>query len=272
MSLKRRLSPAPPRSGVSLFNDEPNPKDGSTSLDPKRDSFRLELENKQLRLELEDVKRRLVRYEEDANRRSRRSSPRITNSKRSPPPSLPKLLNQTASQASVRARPTITDLEAKDRALPMGLHHRRQQGEEEDTRRLKTTAIKMKHRDSDAFVDVESPRPQYAEGVSGLQIESFPEHNDPNRAKFNRYDDDDAEIGFGTMILDRAGWLVGLLVLQSMSSFIIQRNETMLQKHLVIVRFLTMLVGAGGNAGNQASVRGMCWCSGENLHSPTLLR
>jgi Mg/Co/Ni transporter MgtE len=47
---------------------------------------------------------------------------------------------------------------------------------------------------------------------------------------------------------------VGLLVLQSLSSFIIARNEVLLQNHLVIVRFLTMLVGAGGNAGNQASV------------------
>lgn len=59
---------------------------------------------------------------------------------------------------------------------------------------------------------------------------------------------------FFVAIQDRAGWLVGLLVLQSMSSFIISRNEKLLQKHLVIVRFLTMLVGAGGNAGNQASV------------------
>lgn len=260
MSLKRRLSPVPPRSGVSLFSEEPNPKDGSTSLDPKRDSFRLELENKQLRLELEDIKRRLDRYEEDFNRRSRRSSPRITNSKRSPPPSLPKLLNPATAQASVRPRPTITDLEVKARDLPMGLHHRRQPGEEEDTRRIKKMVVKVKHRDSDNFDDVESPRPQYTEGVSGLHIESLPEQNDSELTKFKHDDDDGAEIGFGTMILDRAGWLVGLLVLQSMSSFIIQRNESMLQKHLVIVRFLTMLVGAGGNAGNQASVRGMCSC------------
>jgi Divalent cation transporter len=59
---------------------------------------------------------------------------------------------------------------------------------------------------------------------------------------------------FGAALSDRAGWLVGLLVLQSLSSFIIARNEVLLQNHLVIVRFLTMLVGAGGNAGNQASV------------------
>mmetsp|Transcript_10881 Transcript_10881/g.23310 ORF Transcript_10881/g.23310 Transcript_10881/m.23310 type:complete len:413 (-) Transcript_10881:91-1329(-) len=56
-------------------------------------------------------------------------------------------------------------------------------------------------------------------------------------------------------IKDRGGWLIGLLILQSCSSFIIQYNEKFLQGHMVIVQFLTMLVGAGGNAGNQASVR-----------------
>jgi hypothetical protein len=63
---------------------------------------------------------------------------------------------------------------------------------------------------------------------------------------------------FWEMVQDRAGWLVGLLILQSMSSFILARNERLLQEHVIIVRFLTMLVGAGGNAGNQASVRGTC--------------
>lgn len=56
-------------------------------------------------------------------------------------------------------------------------------------------------------------------------------------------------------IKERGGWLIGLLFLQSCSSFIIQYNESFLQGHMVIVQFLTMLVGAGGNAGNQASVR-----------------
>ena len=64
------------------------------------------------------------------------------------------------------------------------------------------------------------------------------------------------EESFLRVIQDRAGWLVGLLVLQSMSSFILARNEELLSEHMVIIRFLTMLVGAGGNAGNQASVRG----------------
>ena len=56
-------------------------------------------------------------------------------------------------------------------------------------------------------------------------------------------------------IKERARWLVGLLVLQSCSSFILSANEALLQKHPAIIYFLTMLVGAGGNAGNQASVR-----------------
>lgn len=63
------------------------------------------------------------------------------------------------------------------------------------------------------------------------------------------------ELTFFQSLVDRGSWLVGLLVLQSFSSFILKNNEDLLQQHAVIVRFLTMLVGAGGNAGNQASVR-----------------
>jgi cation transporter-like permease len=60
---------------------------------------------------------------------------------------------------------------------------------------------------------------------------------------------------FYAAVKDRSTWLVGLLIFQSCSSFILARNEALLQQHPVIVYFLTMLVGAGGNAGNQASVR-----------------
>lgn len=63
------------------------------------------------------------------------------------------------------------------------------------------------------------------------------------------------DISFRAALKDRAYWLVGLLTLQSMSGFILARNEELLQTHPVIVYFLTMLVGAGGNAGNQAAVR-----------------
>jgi hypothetical protein len=63
-------------------------------------------------------------------------------------------------------------------------------------------------------------------------------------------------ISFVEALKDRAYWLVGLLILQSISGVILSRNETLLADHPVVVYFLTMLVGAGGNAGNQASVRG----------------
>jgi Mg/Co/Ni transporter MgtE len=56
-------------------------------------------------------------------------------------------------------------------------------------------------------------------------------------------------------LVDRSSWLFGLLIFQSLSSVILRRNEELLQAHPTIVYFLTMLVGAGGNAGNQATVR-----------------
>ena len=62
-------------------------------------------------------------------------------------------------------------------------------------------------------------------------------------------------VSFREALRDRAYWLVGLLVMQSCSSFFLARNEELLTSYPTIVYFLTMLVGAGGNAGNQASVR-----------------
>lgn len=60
---------------------------------------------------------------------------------------------------------------------------------------------------------------------------------------------------FMNNMIDRGSWLIGLLIFQSFSSFILAYNEAMLQTHPAIIYFLTMLVGAGGNAGNQATVR-----------------
>ena len=45
--------------------------------------------------------------------------------------------------------------------------------------------------------------------------------------------------------------LLALLLFQSGSSFILANFEELIATHSVIVAFLTMLVGAGGNAGNQ---------------------
>ncbi|KAK9822238.1 hypothetical protein WJX81_004024 [Elliptochloris bilobata] len=53
----------------------------------------------------------------------------------------------------------------------------------------------------------------------------------------------------------RGRWLLGLLVLQSMSSFVLDSYQDLLREHLVVTLFLTMLVGAGGNAGNQSAIK-----------------
>ena len=52
----------------------------------------------------------------------------------------------------------------------------------------------------------------------------------------------------------RGKWLLFLLVLQSCSSFVLSSNEKMIQENVIITLYLTMLVGAGGNAGNQSAI------------------
>jgi Mg/Co/Ni transporter MgtE len=52
----------------------------------------------------------------------------------------------------------------------------------------------------------------------------------------------------------RIGWLIGLLLLQSFSSFILATFEKLLSEHIIITLFLTMLIGSGGNAGSQSTV------------------
>eukprot|EP01124_Arcella_intermedia_P034163 TRINITY_DN8418_c0_g1_i1.p2 TRINITY_DN8418_c0_g1~~TRINITY_DN8418_c0_g1_i1.p2 ORF type:complete len:188 (+),score=24.43 TRINITY_DN8418_c0_g1_i1:43-564(+) len=54
---------------------------------------------------------------------------------------------------------------------------------------------------------------------------------------------------------NRGKWLLALMVLQSSSSFLLEKFEVLLKEHLVVTLFLTMLVGAGGNAGNQSAIK-----------------
>jgi hypothetical protein len=54
---------------------------------------------------------------------------------------------------------------------------------------------------------------------------------------------------------ERGKWLVGLLILQSSSSFVLDKYQDLIRDHLVVTLFLTMLVGAGGNAGNQSAIK-----------------
>eukprot|EP00658_Telonema_sp_P-2_P031277 TRINITY_DN23449_c0_g1_i2.p1 TRINITY_DN23449_c0_g1~~TRINITY_DN23449_c0_g1_i2.p1 ORF type:complete len:254 (+),score=54.53 TRINITY_DN23449_c0_g1_i2:222-983(+) len=55
--------------------------------------------------------------------------------------------------------------------------------------------------------------------------------------------------------MDRGRWLVVLLGLQSISSFVLSSYEELVKQHMVVTLFLTMLVGAGGNCGVQSAVK-----------------
>jgi cation transporter-like permease len=61
--------------------------------------------------------------------------------------------------------------------------------------------------------------------------------------------------GVWAVVSQRTSVLVSLLLLQSLSQFILEMYEGLISSHVIIPLFLTMLVGAGGNAGNQATVR-----------------
>jgi len=68
------------------------------------------------------------------------------------------------------------------------------------------------------------------------------------------------QTSFWTLIWQRGPWLVALLILQSVSSTILTHYDALLAKYTIIPIFLTMLIGTGGNAGNQSGalvVRGL---------------
>lgn len=109
--------------------------------------------------------------------------------------------------------------------------------------REKRLVSKLEHMGVQVSLDLEM---QSSHDKTNLTISSFGEYDhcplEPN-------------INFMSSFIDRGSWLVGLLAVQSLSSFVLSSNESLLQHHPSIVYFLTMLVGAGGNAGNQAAVR-----------------
>tara|TARA_B100001173_G_scaffold310190_2_gene324147 strand:- start:895 stop:1794 length:900 start_codon:yes stop_codon:yes gene_type:complete len=77
------------------------------------------------------------------------------------------------------------------------------------------------------------------------------------------FDDEDESALFNLSLVNatvfeeaysRGKWLLFLLVLQSCSSFVLSSNEALIQDNVIITLYLTMLVGAGGNAGNQSAI------------------
>ena len=60
--------------------------------------------------------------------------------------------------------------------------------------------------------------------------------------------------GILTVVWRRTAVLILLMLLQSLSQFILETYEQLVSEHVIVPLFLTMLIGAGGNAGNQAAV------------------
>ena len=97
--------------------------------------------------------------------------------------------------------------------------------------------------------DSGSPR-RSGSSESGIAAPDDDKYNKPRRP-----DEERLWLGMPVSILqERVSVLAILMVFQSASGMILSRFEDMLQKHVVVTLFLTMLVGAGGNAGNQSTV------------------
>ncbi|RNF05642.1 Mg++ transporter [Trypanosoma rangeli] len=61
--------------------------------------------------------------------------------------------------------------------------------------------------------------------------------------------------GIVDVVCQRTVVLVVLLLIQSLSQFVLGMYEGLISRHVMIPMFLTMIIGAGGNAGNQSAVR-----------------
>ena len=89
--------------------------------------------------------------------------------------------------------------------------------------------------------------------VRSSQRDDFAEYTRAACAKAH-CGDVEAEWGVVDTVRARLPLLMGLMVFQSLSSFILSGYATFIKQHVIVTLYLTMLVGAGGNAGNQAAV------------------
>eukprot|EP00758_Cryptobia_borreli_P008465 Tbor_TRINITY_DN5390_c1_g6::TRINITY_DN5390_c1_g6_i2::g.5146::m.5146 len=75
-----------------------------------------------------------------------------------------------------------------------------------------------------------------------------------------------------SVVWHRTTLLVCLLLLQSLSQLILETYEHLISQHIIVPLFLTMLVGAGGNAGNQAAVRAITGLMAKEFHQRDFLK
>jgi len=219
-------------------------------------SLSLEEENKYLRNELNRMRHELKKYKSTNQERHHDEQMRKQKQKNQIPSSWTSKLS-----SSVSSLLPSSFFSSTTKHSPVSLKQSKKLIENSDE-------------ESDIFVDDIDVDAEYGETVNSINNSDYVEHNTDSSGDENSFGDNIDDINelrttisnsttyeelddmtFVSSFYDRTKWLVGLLVLQSMSSFIIAHNETLLQHHTVIVQFLTMLVGAGGNAGNQAAVR-----------------
>lgn len=76
----------------------------------------------------------------------------------------------------------------------------------------------------------------------------------PRTTSAGSTDYDDEEVESLHLFKHRVGWLVGLLLVQSLSAFVLSSFGRIMLDHPSMFFYLTMLVGAGGSAGAQSAV------------------
>ena len=59
------------------------------------------------------------------------------------------------------------------------------------------------------------------------------------------------ETSLCALVCKRFPWLLGLMMVQSISGVIVDRYAELVSQHIVLASFLTMLVGGGGNSSGQ---------------------
>lgn len=78
------------------------------------------------------------------------------------------------------------------------------------------------------------------------------------RHKLRRQENSSLDIYFETSLFghlrQRLPWLMGLLLLESISAYSLGRFQSMLDHHMTLALFCPMIVGTAGNAGNQPGV------------------
>lgn len=94
--------------------------------------------------------------------------------------------------------------------------------------------------------------------LSNDDLQVFIDHvrsrlDEKQKSSVNKQDEEESKEE-STNVFSRVCLLSSLLILQSGSSFILQSFSELISRHILITMYLTMLVGAGGNAGNQAAV------------------